>query len=99
MEGEQSRYENREGDGRVTEVANFDFRYFKKEEDGIGTSGDYKMGIEKEDKFCASSLQRERNVSWCEKGGVRGVGFGRNVGRMEYLARFHNRAELMNMRS
>ena len=98
MGGEQSRYENR-GGGRITEVANFDFRDFKNEEDEMGKSGDYKMGNEKEDKFCASSLQRERNVSWCEKGGVGGVGFGRNVGRMEYFARFHNRAELMNMRS
>ena len=91
MGGEQSKYENTGGDGRVTEVANFDFRDFKKEEDGVGTSGDDIMGNEKKNTFCASSLQRERNVSWCEKGG--------NVEKIEYFASFHNRIELINGRS
>ena len=99
MGGEQSRYENRGGDGRVTEVANFDFRDFKKEDDGIGTSGDGIMGNEKKDAFCASSLQRERNISWCEKGEVGKDGFRGNVERIEYFASFHNRIELINGRS
>ena len=98
MGGEQSRYENG-GGGRSTEVANFDFRDFKKEDDGLGTSGDGIMGNEKKDAFCASSLQRERNVSWCEKGEVGKDGFRGNVERIEYFASFHNRIELINRRS
>ena len=103
MGGEQSKYENRGGDGRVTEVANFDFRDFKKEEDGIRTSGDGIMGREKIDSFCdrweVRRLQRERKGSWCENRRVGGEGCGGNLERMGYFASFHNRIEFINGRS
>ena len=91
MGGVQSRYENKGEGGRITEVANFDFRDFKKEEGGIGKSGDDIFG---NDKLEIISSQRQRNGSWVgEDGG------GRNVERIEYFACFHNRIELINGRS
>ena len=93
MGGEQSR----DGGGRCTEVANFDFRDLSHDkDDGSENSGTYGTRSEKEEM---NSWQEERNKSAWERGGQGEERLEANGERVNCFAGFDNKTAVMHGRS
>ena len=97
MGGEQSRYENRGGGGgRITEVANFDFRDFSKDKDNGGWEIDKKLIVNENNELkYDGSWKVDRSEAGWEGGGQKALG----CERTNYSNTFNDRNEVIHRRS
>jgi hypothetical protein len=96
MGGEQSRYENRGGGGRITEVANFDFRDFNKDKETGGLEIDNNLIVTENNRLkCNGSLKVDRSEAGWELRGQNAVG----CENTNYSNTFSDRNEVIHGRS